>query len=403
MIRESVVGFFLLLSTITFAQNIKTGVLVVGGNASAYAAAIQSAKSGVKTVLIDAGKLNQVLLTAADRAYKIGIYADFVNRVDSLQKSPLKSNENLTPDFTARVFKSWTDTVKNLTVIPNASIKKIKKSGKGWEVDLQDREIKADALVDATTTLSIASKVGVNISKKNQAKPQSSVYSDKKYRTSLALSDGAEGAVKMLPLSSFIAPTVENLVLVAPLGETPTLLGGQAAGVIAAYCAFFDKTTKQLQIRQIQSELLTFKSHLIKFDDIVESDSSMIAFQHIGVTGILKAKEQGGKLLFMPDSNVSTEDLRQPFREYYSRSQIWFLDNKVAKLTVNDALSLIKFVGSRGEELNREVENAWNKTLKLKGKFDLKRLITRREIAVLFDVYLQPFGVPIDMEGNVTR
>ena len=191
--------------------------------------------------------------------------------------------------------------------------------------------------------------------------------------------------------------------MIAPENILSTLITGQAAGAIAAYCAFFKTITEKLNVRVIQTELLTYNSRILKFDDIDDSDSSMIIFQHIGVTGILKAKEENGKLFFMPEASVSTEELKQPFRELYSRSQIWFLDNKAEKLTLEDALSLIKFVGSRGGELNKEAEKAWKSSLKLKGNFDLKKLITRRELAVLFDVYLKPYTVAVDLEGNIKR
>jgi hypothetical protein len=121
------------------------------------------------------------------------------------------------------------------------------------------------------------------------------------------------------------------------------------------------------------------------------------------MTGILKVRETAGKLFFMPDQTVSTEDLKLPLREYYSRSQIWFLDNKADKLSLEKILSLIKFVGSRGDELDKEVKKGWSTALKLKGEFDLKRILTRKEIAILFDTYLQPFSVAVDLEGNVKR
>ena len=99
----------------------KAGVVVFGTTPGGLAAAIQSAHSGVETILIDQENLDVVNLTSADKAYKIGIYAQFLQRVDSLQKNlNYKNNESLTPAYTAVVFKGWTDTIKNLTVLKNA-------------------------------------------------------------------------------------------------------------------------------------------------------------------------------------------------------------------------------------------------------------------------------------------
>lgn len=401
MSRNLIVLICLLFSLTAFSQTIKTSVIVVGANSGGYAAAIQSAKSGVKTLLIDAKKFDAIMLSPVDRSLKAGIYADFIKHVDSLQKSPLKDNHTLSPEFTAQVFKSWTDTIKNLTVLPNAPITKIKKSGKGWEITLAQKEIKADIILDATPGHQVSKMAGLIINKKDISTQNQVIYSDKKYRTSVAITSDDKLIFKPVYLSSLVVPAIENLVLAAPLGESLNLLSGQAAGAVAAYCSFFKTTTNKLNVRVIQTELLSYNSRIIKFHDIHESDSSMIAFQHIGVTGILKGKEENGKLLFMPEAPVSTEELKQPLRELYSRSQIWFLDNKTDKLTLNDALSLIKFVGSRGEELNKEIEKGWKKSLRLNGSFDLNRIISRRELAILFDAYLQPYSVAVDLDGNI--
>jgi hypothetical protein len=386
------------------AQKIKTGVLVVGSTPAALAAAIQSANSGVKTLLIDAGKLESITFSEYDKFADVGIYAGFLKHADSLQKGVTKNNVHVfTPSFTASVFKAWTDTVKNLTVLRNASIKKLKKSGRDWEIDLPGREIKADLIIDGTSNNDIARLAGLSSKALSQSSAIKSVYSDKKYRTSVGVLSKGGSTFASIPVSSLLVQGIENLVLAGPIGGISSLHSGQGAGTIAAYCVFFKTSTKNLNIRAIQSELLTYKSRLLKFEDINESDSSMVALQHIGVTGILKASEVNGRLYFNPDKTISTEDLKVPFREYYSRSQIWFLDNKAEKLNLETTLSLIKFVGSRAGELDKEVNKSWNKSLKLKGDFDLKRVLTRREIAILFDAYLQPFSVAVDLEGNIKR
>lgn len=398
MIKNFFASFCLFIGFYSYAQDIKTGVLVIGANSSGYAAAIQSAKSGVKTLLIDAGNFNSITLSPEDRAIKAGIYLDFSSIVDSLQKSPLQAHHSLTSEFTAQVFKVWTDTLKNLTVLSNASVQKVKRSGKGWQVDLTNREIKADVLVDATPAYSVAKMAGL---KESANSPSTSIYTDKLYRTSVAALQVANDVSKLVTVSSLLAPGIENLVLAAPVGVTATLLSAQAAGATAAYCAFFKTSTNKLNVRMIQSELLSYKSHIIKYADIADTDSSMIAFQHIGVTGILKAKEKNGELFFLPDSIVSVDELKQPFRELYSRSQIWFLDHKEDSFTLETALDLIKFVGSRGKELDKEVEAAWATSLRLSGKFDLKKPVTRREFAILLDTYLQPFNVAVSIDGTI--
>jgi hypothetical protein len=201
----------------------------------------------------------------------------------------------------------------------------------------------------------------------------------------------------------------QNFILAGrlPVAKTSEAVGpatmtvGQAAGASAAFCSFFKTTSNNLGVRTIQAELFLYKSWLVPFTDIAYADSNFAAIQRIGVTGLLKGKTVAGKLLFQPDSMVSADDIRVPMREFYSRSQIWFADHKLDRFTIEDVLSLIKFNASRGEELNAEVEKAWKKSFRFNSEFDLKRLVTRREFAVLADAYLKPFNVRADLRGNL--
>ncbi|WP_207533689.1 FAD-dependent oxidoreductase [Desertivirga arenae] len=394
--KRYILGLFCLLSLSTFGQ--KAGVVVFGATPAGLAAAIQSAHSGVKTVLIDQNGMDQVVLTASDKAYRIGVYADFLKRVDSLQKGKNLSNENLLPAYTATVFKGWTDTIKNLSVIRKGLVKKIEKDGKNWEIELIDkREIKADLVIDATKSNTIAKLAKVNAA---PIRTTTGIYPDKIYRTSVAISEAKGYYPAGVPVTSLFAQNADNFLIISE-SLNPNLLIGQGAGTAAAYCAFFKVTTKDLDIRKTQGELSTFNSQFLKFDDVRVTDSLAGSIQKIAITGILKGKLKNNQFLFLHDSTVTIDEIKQPIREYYSRSQIWFLDHKAERLTIADVLSLIKFTGSRGNELDKEVERGWNKTLRLTGKYDPKKLITRREFARLVDLYLKPFERKIDLEGNL--
>lgn len=398
----TLVIFSIFVSFSAYSQNIKTGVLVVGATPAGMAAAIQSAKSGVKTVLIDARNFDFITLSASDRSVKAGIYSDLIKHIDSLQKFPSTDNQQFTPAFVGAVFKGWTDTIKNLTLLSKSSINKIEKTKKGWEIDLNNREIKADVILDATTNFSV-SKLAMANNVTSDSKPATASSSDKLYRTSVAIEISENGLVKNIPLSSFIFAEVENMVLAGPVPGQLSISTGQAAGAIAAYCSFFNTSTTNVDVRKVQGELLTFKARIIAFEDIANDDSSMISIQHLGVTGLIKAKVDNDRMLFLPKQTISTDEIVQPFREYYSRSQIWFLDHKSDSITLEDALSLIKFSASRGKELDAEVQKGWKTSLKFTGDFDLKKVLTRKEFAVLLDRYLQPFNVSVDLSGNVRR
>ena len=384
-----------------FAQTIKTKVLVVGGDASAIGAAIQSARSGVETLLIEeSGQLGKGL-TTIDTTRKIGVQGDFIKLIKTASQ---QINPNsLDPGAVSQVLKNWTDTVKNLKVMMNTRIQTVEKSGKGWELRLANKQkLKTDLIVDAAGNKIISSKYP-------QVKTQvpfrpiniEDFYKSNLYRTSVAA--GADMS-SPLPIGSFTGADPENLIIFEKNGESsfsPSLTGGQAAGATAAYCAFFKTTTKNINIRVIQGELLAYKGQLIPFADINPSDTAFAAVQRIGATGILKATALNNKLYFQPDSAVTFEEIRQPMRELYSRSQIWFADNKGTTMTLNDILSLIKYSGGRGEELNREVEKGWKKSFGFEGEYDLKKTITRLQTAVLLDAYLKPFHVRVDYTGKL--
>lgn len=386
------------------AQTIKTQVLVIGSGATGTGAAIQAAHSGVKTVLLNDGNQFGRDLGVIDTTLKIGVQADFIRLYKSVQ--PL-SRAKITAAEAGPVIKSWTDTIKNLQVVLNATPQKIQKAGKGWKLDLSNGStVKADVIVDATANGIVASKMG------SQAKSRlpydvlnpEEFYNNNIYRTAVATGGINNTTAVSAPLAAFVTTNIENLVIV-PNGQDngipSTLAGGQAAGAVAAYCAFFKTTTEKLNIRVVQGELLAYKSWLIPFADIAVADSNFAEIQHIAATGIMKAKSQNGKLYFQPDSSVSLKELRQPVKEYYSRSQIWKADKTDGDLTLEDAIDLIKFVGLRGQELNREVEKGWKTSFKFKSTFDLKKLITRREFAVLVDNYLKPFNVRVDASGKL--
>lgn len=392
----------LLLCFDSVAQKTKTGVLVIGSTPAGVAAAIQSAHSGAKTILIDKGNFESILLPSAERQIRSGIYASFIKRVESAQKYPVTANQTFSPSFTATIFKAWADTVKNLTIITRVSLTSIVKDGKGWEATLSNKQVvKADVVVDGTLDGYVASLASLDGTTPRDSVSKQLPYADRKYRTGVAIAPAETTFPVTIPMSDFTG-AAENFI--APWYKqqvAATTSSGQAAGAISAYCSFFKTTTKNLNVRMIQNELLAFGSQLIRFDDVAEADSNSIAIQNIALTGILKGRLVSGKFNFLPDSSVSSDEIMIPVKEYSSRSQIWFLDNKSEKLTLKETLELIKFIASRGNELDGEVRKGWSSSLKLPGKFDLTRSITRREFTVLFNSFVKPFNVSVDLNGNL--
>lgn len=161
-----------------FAQTIKTGVLVIGGGAAGTAAGIQSARSNVKTIILEPGPWLGGSLTSGgmcvvegNRNFPSGVWGEFRKRLKEYYKTApgfdTAANATLRfePAVGAAILKRITDTAKNLTVHLNASFIGIKKDGTGYEVSAkingENTIIKAQVVVDGTETGDVAAKLDV--------------------------------------------------------------------------------------------------------------------------------------------------------------------------------------------------------------------------------------------------
>lgn len=351
------------------------------------AASIQSARSGVKTIWVNPSATLADDVLNADTAGQTpsGIWPEFVKKI---KENPALGRPEL--------IKAFTDTVKNLTVISNGQIREIEESGKGWEVKLTNgREVKCEIIVDGGNNTALIDKVPAEITQRlTTATIPNDLYSTKLYRAAIATGDTY---ADMLPLGTLLSQTPNYIYAPSKTTTGASMLAGQAAGASAAYCAYFKTNTRNINVRMTQGELLRYNGRLFPTPDVNPADSAFLAIQHIAATGILKL--QNGN--FNPQGSITAEELRLPLKEYYSRSQLWFMNNKKDSLTIEDAINLIMFTATRGEELRREIKDGWKTSLRLPGEYDPKRSITRREFAVLVDRFLQPFNVRVDFMGNL--
>lgn len=418
MIKQISLFLILCLSAVCLqAQTIKTGVLVVGNTPAGVSAAIQSARSGAKTTYLTQSLSVNPVFAKEDLRYLWNIRNHYLlkeRKKSKVTDSILASKINL--DKATDLIKNISDTVKNLTLNHNNVVDEITKDGKGWEVRLKGgQKIKTDVIVDATDNLFLASILRIDL-KKAVSFP---VKSDHPFDTKLIRSGLATGyleaankerSIASIPPAALIPSGFENFIVVPKqIGqiEPERMELGQAAGTIAAYCAFFKTTTKTINIRVVQGELLAFNAVLIPYSDIDLKDPNFKSFQQLGLSGLMKSylvKEGAmNKIKFDTAGTISAEELKAPMKEFYTRSQIWFADNKADTLTVGDAISLFMFTATRGEELKKEIEEGWKVSFKFNSKFDLKRNITRKEFGILADRYLQPFNVRVDPAGNLMR
>ncbi|RYE01875.1 MAG: FAD-dependent oxidoreductase, partial [Sphingobacteriaceae bacterium] len=156
----------------------KTGVLVIGGGAAGVAAGIQSARSNVKTIILETGPWLGGSLTSGamcvvdgNRNFPSGVWGEFSQHIKKYYKNSIGYDTTANavlrfePAVGASILKKTADTVKNLTVYLNTPFISIKKDGTGYEVSAkingENTTIKAQVVIDGTETGDVAVKLGV--------------------------------------------------------------------------------------------------------------------------------------------------------------------------------------------------------------------------------------------------
>lgn len=395
---------FFVLVFLTFfgdakAQTLRPGVLVVGNGNAAASAAIQSAVSGVETVLLlqaggfDISPINDDLST--------GIQAAFLKKIRDA-KQIKDSTQAITFDkrLANDVLSDWAYSLKKLTVIKNTMWVKADGYVNSWGLKLSDgRTIRTKVLINvADTKLNAALK----ITTATTTQPTKLDYANTIYRTSGVGGVGHNGSsANIFSLYQFFIPEQDNFVW---MSNPENMMIGQAAGATGAYSAFFNVKTSVTNLKKIQGELIAYKLDLMPFADIKQTDSNWKAIQFVGVTGILKGDFSGDKLLFSPEKLVSTSDIKQPLKDFYYKAQIWFDDYKNEKMTIGSSLEMISYVGNKDlETMKREIPKRWKTNYQFKTELNLDRQINRRELAVLLQDYMPPFNVNVDKIGKVAR
>lgn len=395
---------FFVLALLTFfgdanAQTLRPGVLVVGNGNAAAAAALQSAISGVETViLLQAGGFD---ISPIGDDLSTGIQATFLKKIRDA-KQIKGSSQAITFDkrLANDVLSDWAYSLKKLTVIKNAMWVKADGYVNSWGLKLSDgRTIRAKVLINiADTKLNAALKITASTT----TLPTKLDYANTIYRTSVVggISHNRSSA-NIFSLYQFFVPEQDNLVWIS---NPENMMIGQAAGATGAYSAFFNVKTSVTNLKKIQGELIAYKLDLMPFADIKQTDSNWKAIQFVGVTGILKGDFLGNKLLFSLEKLVTTADIKQPLKDFYYKAQIWFDDYKNEKMTIGSSLEMISYVGNKDlETMKREIPKRWKTNYQFKTELNLERQINRRELAVLLQDYMPPFNVNVDKTGKVAR
>jgi hypothetical protein len=374
-------------------------VLVLGNGNAAVAAAIQSAMSGVKTtILLQAGGFDISPITTDINS---GIQATFLKKYREFLK--LAADEPIgaiDKQKANTVLTMWTFSLLNLTIIKDVFYTKVERSGNNWSFKLNDGTTIRPSILITVPHKKFIDQFGIEAPlNSNWTKL---TYETNNYRTSLAAGrsvDGTDGNI--YSMYQLFIPNQENLVWIS---DPESMLLGQAAGATAAYSAFFGTKTSASDLRKIQGELVHYKLNVMPFSDVPVTDSAWTAIQQVGITGLLKAEIGNKTVNFSPEKLVTTEEIKQPLKDFYYKAQIWFDDYKSQKMTMGAALDMIAYVGNKSkDQLKREIEKNWKKSYQFKTDFEENRQINRRELAVLMHAYMNPFIVGIDKTGKVVR
>lgn len=384
--------FAFIIPLVIHAQTLKTDVLVIGSGDAAYTASFQSFKSGVKTILLtQKEQLDVDKITSTNKAF----YQDFLKRetenANSLNIAKPKPDRK-------KPLRVTVDSTLLLNVINNTPYTEINRSGNGWEIKLaKDKTIKARILVLADNPDKLMG--ALKIASLNPASSSTLNYTENIYRTTVT--SVASAGASFLSLYSLLIPDQENLLYI----DKDQFEIGRAAGATAAYAAFFNTKTSLSNLKSIQGELLAYKHALMPFEDIKPVDSNWLAIQKVGVTGIIKAEIKQKKAYFNPEELVTYDEIKQPIKDYYYKAQIWFDDHQHIPINLENTISLVCYVGNKSVEATKaELQKRWNKNYKFSSKYDLKKVLTRREFAVIINEYLKPFDVVnIDKTGKVIR
>lgn len=263
-------------------------------------------------------------------------------------------------------------------------------------------------------------------------------YANTLYRTSIGVGDAGFGKhysdptapktdypplpAYSIPLGAVVSRDITNLLITEKAMSTTHLTNastfypsvqmtiGQGVGAAAAYCVFFNKTTKNLDVRAIQGEIMDYKGFLYPYADIPTTDKYFRAIQQITATGLIKTvhapKGRGAtQVLFKADSTVSTAAIKPILLEIYTRAFIWFSKNKPAEtFTIADMLSFISDQTlTEPKTLELTLRKQWKETYGFSKDFDPARPVTRYEFAVLMNKYINPFKTKVDLNGKVVN
>ncbi|TJY68089.1 FAD-dependent oxidoreductase [Sphingobacterium alkalisoli] len=403
-------------------KKVKPALLVYGSDIEAFTAAVQSAQSSVATLwVLDQEQMVPSLTTETTTVLSNanldgGIWMDMLMKIamskevnDSLAQLVKR---DINPRLAMNAVEKILSMQPNLTVMKGLSVESVERRKKDWEVTFSNKEKYAiRAIVDATEEGKLKTLVnGMEGYYKPGRISRADAHSLDLSRTTVAVGE-VDGVIYSYVLNNILSQANQNLfsaqylVQVARNAESIPLRAqlGQAMGAAAAYCAFFKTTTEKIDVRKLQTELITYGARLLPLHDVPTSHVHYRAIEKMYLSGLLTGKKEGSGYIFDVKDSVTFQEIKPIFNQLHSRSQLWFMDNDGVYLTWKDLLSLVRFVSFRGKEMDAQIKKDWSHKLKFAGEFDENKIVNREEFAVIVGKYADPYVKAVNMQGTILR
>ncbi|SEF82408.1 FAD-dependent oxidoreductase [Sphingobacterium lactis] len=415
----------LLLPVLAFSQKKKGSpkLLVYGSDVTAWSAAVQAAKSNVETVLVlDSPFLGKELTDdrlaiqhalALDGGQWMWLLMDMAGSKSRSDSVATITKRDFNPQLAKNALEKSVDAQANLTVIPNQQVIKADKGRRAWEITLSNRQrYSVLSVLDASVDGTIAKSAGIPVDSLSKG----SLTAMKDVNLAISRTTVAVGELDQQPQLVFLRDLLqgekENVLdigLMRSIAKSPENIGfrsayGQALGATAAYLAFFKTTSKKIDIRKLQAELLAFNVRMTPYADVATDDRDFKALQKFFLTGVFLGREEQGQYVFDRKGYVKFSDIKDILNDIYTRSQLWFLDNyRDEEMTWKDVIGLIKFVSFKGDEVERQIEKDWSTKFKFEGTYKPEDKITREQFAIITDLFTTSFAKAINLDGTFVK
>ena len=181
----------------------------------------------------------------------------------------------------------------------------------------------------------------------------------------------------------------------------PVVLGiGQAAGALAATALSEGKNLQEVSVRSVQQNLLKSNAYIMPFIDVKPDHRHFQAIQRIGATGILKGfgvpYKWANQTWFYPEKEVSEFELADGLRPFYTNLiNYWSASGEM--LTLRFFHEILREIDDKIQL--KDIEGAWGDAGFEKGLFKPEQRLNRLQVAVLVDRLLNPFAIPVDLQG----